>query len=382
MQQAHDSLTNPNNPIRILQISYDMNLGGAETLIMNLYRNIDKSKVQFDFLLHSNEKSAYDDEITALGGKIYRIPRFLGYNKFSYDRTLKNFLLEHPEYHILHDHLMDSATETFKVAKKLGRITISHSHTVQNNFSLSNLVRFFFRKDICKYTNYRFACSEEAGKWLYRGKACFSVLRNGIETSSFCFSQVVRKEQRKVLGIKENDLAIAHVGRFVEEKNHKRLISIFKEIVEIKGNSKLFLIGEGPLKTEIERKVEELKLKDKVIFLGARKDVNDLLSAFDVFIMPSLFEGLGIVLVEAQASGLPCVYSDIIPTEVCLISSLMNPVCLEEPNKIWAEKVINAKPLKDREKGFTLVKNAGYDIKESARKLEDFYLKIERGAIN
>lgn len=365
-------MTKADKPIRILQISYDMSLGGAETLIMNLYRNIDRSKVQFDFLLHSEKKSAYEDEILSLGGEIYRIPRFLGYNKFSYDKTLKAFLRKHPEHKIIHDHLMDSATETFKVAKKLGRITISHSHTVQNNFNLGNLIRFFFRKDICKFSDYRFACSQDAGNWLYRNKGNFSVLKNGIETSKFCFSQERRNYLRKNLDIKDDELAIVHVGRFVEEKNHKRLIKIFKVITEQKEDSKLFLIGEGPLKTEIEKQVEKLHLTNKVFFLGARKEVNELLSAFDVFLLPSLSEGLGIVLIEAQASGLPCVFSNIIPSEVCLIPSLMNPVILKDSNEIWSKKVINSIPLKDRDKGYILVKNAGYDIKDIAKELEEF----------
>ena len=365
-----------NTPIRILQISYDMSLGGAETLIMNLYRNLDRTKVQFDFLLHSQEKSAYDDEITALGGKIYRIPRFLGYNKFSYDRQLKAFLLKHPEYKIIHDHLMDSATETFKVAKKLGRITIAHSHTAQFNFSINNLVRSFFRKDICKYSDYRFACSEDAGNWLYRGKASFAILKNGIVTSKFCFSQEKRNALRATLDLKENDLAIVNVGRFAEEKNHKRLISIFKDVVALNEKSKLFLIGDGPLKAEIEKQVEDLKLNDKVVFLGTRKDVNELLSAFDVFLFPSLAEGLGIVLIEAQASGLPCVFSDVIPTEACLIPSLLKLISLENTNKIWAQATIDSKPLEHREDGYSLVKKAGYDIKDIAKELESFYLQF------
>ena len=374
MQKVDDS----NSPIRILQISYDMNLGGAETLIMNLYRNIDRTKVQFDFLLHSSEKSAYDDEITSLGGKIYRIPRFLGYNKISYDKELKNFLLQHPEHKIIHDHLMDSATETFKVAKKLGRITISHSHTVQNDFSLSNFIRFLFRKDICKYADYRFACSEEAGLWLYRGKASFSVLRNGIETSRFCFSSEARTKIRASLEIKDNELDLIHVGRFVELKNHRRLVNIFKELLSINPNAKLFFVGEGPIKPEIEKQVEKLNLIERVIFLGARKDVNELLSAFDVFLLPSLSEGLPLTLVEAQASGLPCVFSDFITPEVRLIPSLLKPVSLESSDRTWAEAILSTNPLKNREEACTLVENAGFDIRDTAKKMEEFYLRISK----
>ena len=172
-------------PIRILQVSYSMDLGGAETLIMNLYRNIDRTKVQFDFLLHAEEESAYEEEIIKLGGKIYRIPRFLGYNKLSYDKALREFLSNHPEHIIIHDHLMDSASETFHIAKKMGRITISHSHTEIIEKSLEERIRFFFRKDLYKHADYRFACSNKAGEWLYRNKADFSVIKNGIETDKY-----------------------------------------------------------------------------------------------------------------------------------------------------------------------------------------------------
>lgn len=378
MQESNKTTT----PIRILQISYDMSLGGAETLIMNLYRNIDRTKVQFDFLLHSHEKSAYEDEITSLGGKIYRIPRFLGYNKFSYDKDLSTFLLNHPEHRIIHDHLMDSETETFKVAKKLGRITVAHSHIAQFDFSINELIRSYFRKDICKFSDFRFACSEDAGNWLYKGKADFTVLKNGIETSNFCFSPEKRTTLRESLGLKEDELAIVNIGRFVEQKNHKRLISIFKEVVKLNEKAKLFLIGEGPLKPEIEKNVEELKLKDKVFFLGTRKAVNELLSAFDCFLFPSRFEGLGIVLIEAQASGLPCVFSDVIPSEAWLIPSLLKPISLEATNNAWAEAIISSKPLETREAGYILVKEAGYDIKTTAKELEKFYLDLAEGALN
>ncbi len=367
-------------PLRILQISYDMNLGGAETLIMNLYRNIDRTKVQFDFLLHSDSKSAYDDEIASLGGKIYRIPRFLGYNRLSYDRTLTSFLIEHPEYMVIHDHLMDSATETFRVAKKLGRITVAHSHTVQNGFSASNIIRFFFRKDICRFADYRFACSEEAGKWLYRGKADFTVLRNGIEPSRFCFSREVRRKLRNELGITENETALVHVGRFSEEKNHMRLLNIFREVCTLNADSKLFLIGDGPLKSKIEREAGSSEIRNRVIFMGGCRNVNELLSAFDVFILPSLAEGLPISLVEAQASGLPCIFSDFITSEVRIIPSLLCPVSLGFPDGTWAEAVVSASPLDNRENGCALVRKAGFDIRETAEKLENFYLGISREA--
>ena len=286
-------------PIRVLQISYAMDLGGAETLLMNLYRNIDRTKVQFDFLLHCPNESAYEKEILSLGGKIYKIPRYLGFNKFSYERQLKEFLTAHPEHIIIHDHLMDSASETLRVAKKLGRITIAHSHAASAPFSLKDIYRFFFRRNLWNIADYRFACSNEAGKWLYRGKADFTILKNGIITDRFKFSEKIREIKRKEFGIEDSTRIIGTIGRMVENKNQLRLLDIMKSLLSIDDKSVLMIIGEGPLEGKLKATAKKLKLEKKVIFTGPRTDANELLMAMDCFVLPSLSEGLGIVLIEA-----------------------------------------------------------------------------------
>lgn len=365
-------------PIRILQISYAMNRGGAETLIMNLYRNINRNKVQFDFLLHDNEESEYEAEIKEMGGIIYRIPRFLGYNKLSYDRELKKFLISHPEYHIIHDHLMDSASETFKVAKKLGRITIAHSHIANVPFSISNSFRFFFRKNLYKISDYRFACSEDAGNWLYRGKADFKVLNNGIETQKYSFSEELRTQKRKELGIDKDEFALLTIGRMVPQKNQKRLINIFCSVLKNNPKSSLTIIGEGPLENELKTTVKELGIEKAVSFLGVRSDIPYLLNAFDAFVLPSLFEGLGIVLVEAEASGLPCIFTNTLPKEVDLIPNLIHRVSLTSDNDTWANVILNSEQLKPRSLGSELIAKANYDIKKISEDLESFYLSISK----
>lgn len=361
---------------RILQISFDMSRGGAETLIMNIYRNIDRSKVQFDFLLHSKKKSAYEDEITALGGRIYRIPRFLGYNKPTYDKNLERFLLDHPEYTIIHDHLMDSATETFRIAKKLGRTTIAHSHITQNKLSLDNLIRFFFRKDIYKVSDYRMACSNDAGRWLYRGKADFIVLKNGIETEKFSFSLENRRKTRKALNLKETDLVIGTIGRCVEQKNQKRALEIFRDFHKKNGNSKLVLVGEGPLEKDLKTQAKRYEIETDVVFTGSIKNTNEMYSAFDCFLFPSLYEGLGIVLIEAQANGLPCIISSNIPKDVDVINPLIHRIGLKDDNDVWVETIQESWPLEDRTKAPSLIKKAGYDIKDVAEYIENFYMNI------
>ncbi len=365
-------------PIRVLQINYSMDFGGVETLLMNLYRNIDRSKVQFDFLLHCKNESDYEKEILSLGGRIYRIPRYLGYNKISYEKALKAFLVSHPEHMIVHDHLMDSASETLRIAKKLGRVTVAHSHTADIPFSMGEFFRFFFRRNLWKVTDYRFACSDAAGKWLYRNKAPFTILKNGITTDRFKFTEETRKEKRKELGIEESTKLIGTVGRLVTDKNQVRLIEIMKSIVEMHENSRLMIIGEGQLEDDLRAMAKRLNLGNKVIFTGPRSDVNDLLSAMDAFALPSLFEGLGIVLVEAQASGLPCIFTDTIPTDVDLIPELVHRVSLSSSNDNWAKAILESKPLNCRENAWKMVADNGYDIRDSAMQLQDFYLELEK----
>ena len=366
------------DPVRILQVSYGMDRGGAETLIMNIYRNIDRNKVQFDFLLHNPERTAYEDEIESLGGRIYRIPRFLGYNGITYDRNLKAFLLAHPEHRIIHDHLMDSSQETFKVAKKLGRITIAHSHIVEYYTHLSDYIRFFFRRNLYSLSDYRFACSKEAGEWLYRGKADFTVLRNGIDTSRYEYSEELRKETRKELGIEENEFLITNIGRMVEQKNQKRLIDIFSLFSRKHPDSRLMITGTGSLENELREEAEKKGVGDRVIFTGERSDVPALLSASDLFLFPSLFEGFGIVLIEAEAEGLPCVFSSNLPGDVDLIPDLMTRVNLSSSDEEWVkavEKTMNGKK-RARNKDWITVKEKGYDIRETAEYMEKFYLSL------
>ncbi len=364
--------------LRILQVSYGMDRGGAETLIMNIYRNIDRNKVQFDFLLHNPGKTAYEDEIESLGGRIHRIPRFLGYNRISYDRNLRKFLQNHPEYTIIHDHLMDSSQETFRVAKKLGRITVAHSHIVEYYTHISDYIRFFFRRNLYRLSDYRFACSKEAGEWLYRGKSDFTVLRNGIDTSRYEYSDEIRKEKRRELGIGENEFLITNIGRMVEQKNQKRLIDIFSLFNEKHPQSKLMIVGAGPLEKELREEAEKKGTGERVIFTGERSDVPALLSASDLFLFPSLYEGFGIVLIEAEAEGLPCVFSSNIPGDVDLMPDLLTRVNLSSSDKEWMEEMEKAAEGKKRDRtgDYITVREKGYDIRESAEYMEKFYLSL------
>ncbi len=363
------------DPIRVLQVSWGMERGGAETLIMNIYRHIDRTKVQFDFLLSSDYRTAYEDEIEALGGRIYHIKRFLGYNKLSYDRDLKAFLLSHPEHMIIHDHLMDSASETFRVARKLGRICVAHSHIAETKKDASDLIRFFFRHNLWKRADYRFACSTAAGEWLYRGKADYTVLNNGIETEKFRFNEKIREDKREELNIAPTTTVIINIGRMVEQKNQTRVLDIFALFHAERQDSKLLIAGKGELEDKLKKKAESLKIEDDVLFLGERDDIPALLSASDVFLFPSLFEGLGIVLVEAEANGLVSVFSSHLPKEVNLEKDILYRVDLTQSDNVWVEEIKEALKTKiKRDERYLSVKEKGYDIEESAKKMENFYL--------
>lgn len=352
-----------------------MSLGGAETLIMCIYRHIDRTKVQFDFLLHNPEKSAYEDEIVSLGGHIYKIPRFTGFNGISYGKSLTEFLLNHPEHIIIHDHLMDSASKTLNIANCLGRVSVAHSHIAGLPFSIENLIRFQFRKNLWKIAEYRFACSNEAGLWLFRNKAPFSILRNGIDTQRFKFEKTKRSEIRSKLGIAKGKTVIGNVGRMVDQKNQIRLLEIFAEYKkEFDSESLLLIIGEGQLKSQIEKRIEDLGLTDNVLLTGPRKDINELMMAMDCFVLTSLYEGLGIVLVEAQASGLPCIFTNTIPTEVNIIPSLVHRVKLKDSDSMWARTIQDSIPTEERGSCWMEVRKEGYDITETAEQLQNFYL--------
>ncbi|CAH2716772.1 Putative glycosyltransferase EpsF [Neobacillus rhizosphaerae] len=366
-------------PIRILQVFALMNKGGAETMIMNFYRNIDRSKIQFDFIVHSQEECDYDKEIRALGGNIYNIPRYTGKNHFQFKMAWQNFFKEHTEYKIIHGHVRSTASIYLKIAKKYGLITIAHSHSTSSGNGASALVKNILQYPIRHTADYLFACSKVAGNWLF-GKGAskrgnFVVLNNAIETKKFAYNERLRITKRRELQL-ENKFVIGHIGRFITPKNHKLLIDIFKEIHDISPNAVLLLIGEGELKKSIVNKVNDMGLSNSVIFTGVRSDISELLQAMDVFLFPSLYEGLPVTLIEAQASGLKIFASNTITEEV-FITDLVNYCSLKSTPNEWANRVLNGFDENiNRSRSFTEVKSSNYDIEENAKWLENFYLNI------
>ncbi|MBY0145915.1 glycosyltransferase family 1 protein [Neobacillus niacini] len=366
-------------PIRVLHVVVNMNRGGAETLIMNLYRNIDRSKVQFDFL--TCKDGIFDSEIKELGGTIYRIPYVSEAGHFGYIKSLNDFFSRHDDYTIVHSHLNRMSGFVLRAAKKAGiHYCITHSHNTGGEGGiLTKGYKWYSGLFIPSNSDYTLACSQAAAKWLFgKRSSSTTLLNNGIEPELFSYSPDIRMTKRMELGISDQ-FVIGHVGRFTKQKNHKFLLEVFAEFVKRKPESILLLCGDGILRKDIEQRVNELNIQSKVKFLGVRSDINKLLQAFDLFVFPSLHEGLPVTLIEAQAAGIPCLISEEITKEVDMGLELMKFIELTSVDS-WVTELENSS-VERRERNTSklkMLRDKGYDIKNTARWLEDFYLSNAR----
>lgn len=361
--------------IRVLQVFHGMDCGGAETMIMNLYRHIDRSKVQFDFLVHTAKKCFFDDEIRQLGGNIYSVPYYKITNGNQYKKALDEFFNAHPEIKIVHGHLGSCAHIYLKKAKQHGCYAIAHSHnTKPKGFSFKNCMYRLFTYKTRGIADYFFGCSVAAAEYRFGEKIARSnrcgILKNAIDVNKFAYSESYRNEIREEFNL-GNKFVIGHVGRFNTQKNHAFLIDIFKAVHDQRPDSVLMLVGTGDLMLTIKQKVKSLGLNESVIFTGLRSDVHKMMSAFDVFLFPSLYEGLPVTLVEAQAAGLPVVCSDVITGEISITSSVAFLPLGNE--KIWSENVVKKNKKLDNQ--CDLIQQNGYDINSSASFLTGFYQK-------
>lgn len=359
---------------RVLQVIGRMNRGGAETMLMNLYRNIDRDKVQFDFVEHTADRTCFDDEIESLGGKIYRCPRYTGKNHFTYKNWWKDFFEKHhDEYQIIHGHIGSTAAIYLSIANRYGLYTIAHSHSAKSVFSVKSLLYRVLSYPTRNIADHFFACSDKAafhrfGRKVANSKNC-DYLKNAIMVDQFTYSPEVRVAVRHELGLTDDTLVIGTVGRLTRSKNPFGIIEILKAI-KIRNPSARFLwVGEGEMRQEIEKLLRLYELTDMVIMTGVRFDVERMLQAMDAFIFPSLREGLPVALIEAQAAGLPCFCSDVVSSEVA-ITSLCSFLPLPQP-ELWAEQVLSTKI--ERTDMSEQIKAAGYDVKTTSHWLEEFY---------
>lgn len=360
--------------VRVLQIVRGMGQGGIENFIMNLYREMDREKIQFDFLIQVKERTAFEDEIKSLGGRIYRIPYITDVGYFKWKKELYHFFKEHSEYKIIHSHLNSMSGPVLLEAKKTGipmRIAHAHIGELEGGF-LMRLERKILQRNIPRDATNLLACSRIAAECIFAQKygAKAQIIHNAIPLEKFAYNEIIRQKIREQWGVK-NELVIGHVGRFNEQKNHTKLIDIFYEVQKKREDSILVLIGDGILKKNIEQKVKLLGIEEKVRFLGICDNVNELMQGMDVFLFPSLFEGLGIVLIEAQMAGLPCVVSNKIPKEAFIGSSIYK-VGLDENVLVWRKKILSIK-LMSREKRKIGVNHIEYNIQESKSKILNIY---------
>lgn len=350
--------------------------GGVEAVVMNYYRNIDHNKIQFDFICDDDSTNIPYEEIEKLGGKVMLVPPYQ--KPFKYHKTLKKILKE-GNYKIVHSHINTLSVFSLFAAKCAGvPVRIAHNHSTTNKKEWKkNLLKQFLRPFVKVFATDYFACTEHAGRWAFGNKKFEKgkvfVLNNAIELGKFQYDVKLRREKRKEFKINDNTLVVGHAGRFVTQKNHNYIIDVFNEVHKKNSDSILMLVGQGPLMDEIKNKVKKLKLDDCVMFLGQRNDINELYQVFDIFLFPSLYEGLGMVLVEAQVSGLPCLASTEVPC-IAKVTENLDFIDLDCAPEIWSTFILNYIGKFDRKSYIEEISDKGYNIKIENKKLENYYL--------
>lgn len=368
-------------PIRILQVVNIMDRAGLETMLMNYYRAIDRERVQFDFLEHRPQRGAYDGEIEALGGRVYRAPRLYPQNALAYCRFMRKFFADHG-YSVVHSHIDAMSTFPLAAARAAGvPVRIAHSHSDSVDRDLKYPVKQWARKRLPGLATHYWACSEAAGAFLF-GESNLRrvrVVKNAIDLEGFRFDAIARAEVRAELGLRDDRVAVGHVGRFSAVKNHSFLIDLLAELRNEGVDAALVLVGDGELRGEIERKVQGLGLSGSVRFLGLRNDVGRIVQAFDVMAFPSFHEGIPLTLIEAQASGLPIVASDMVSGEALVLPNAAR-LALDAPVSEWANAVIRLASGGRSQRAIERLAEAGYEIDSSVRALQEAYLSLYEGA--
>lgn len=364
-----------NKPIRVAQIMGKMVGGGVESVVMNYYRNIDHSEIQFDFVVDQDSTRVPRSEIESLGGKIFIVPPYQQVVK--YQKTLVN-LFRQEKWPIVHSHVNALSVFPLRAAKKAGvLIRIAHSHsTAGQGEYIKNVAKGVLKIFSKVYPTHRLACSRYAGNWLFGKEDNFDVMYNAIDLGRFAYNPKTRAQTRADLGLEDDEFAIGHVGRFMPQKNHGFLIDAFAEIARFRDDVVLLLVGDGESKASAEKRVADCGIMDKVKFLGQRDDIGRIYQAFDVFALPSLYEGLGLVAIEAQMAGLPCVLSDAITREVD-VTGACEFLSIEDPRG-WAEALVRVADATKRDRALHDVETYfdDYDIKKASPRLGSYYEKL------
>lgn len=374
-------------PIRILHVLGSTDLGGAESRIMDIYRCLDREKIQFDFMVHQEKTGYYEEEIKAMGGRIYRVPRFKLYNIGSYKKAWRAFFAEqnarHMKFHAVHGHMTSTAAIYLPIAKASGvPITIAHARSAGVDKGIKGIVTKSIRRPLRKRCDYMFACSGLAGEAVFGSRNVLSekvkIIPNAIDAAKFSYRETVRTELRRKMQL-EDKFVVGHIGRFHYAKNHEYLLEVFAHIAAKKENAVLLLLGEGTRMEEMKKMAARLNVQDKVLFLGNKKETWDYYQVMDFFVCPSRFEGLPGAVVEAQAAGLACLISDTIAKEVGITELVTYKSIQEEPQK-WVDFVLEHQEYAREDKYEQLVA-AGFDVKEQVKRYEQFYLTGEENCL-
>lgn len=360
-------------------LSYISRNGGVQSVVNNYLNNLDTNKINVEFLTLLPGDEEMEEEWRKKGCKIYQIRGSKEKNLFLFLKEIKKFFKEHHDYDIIHSHQTNLDFFYLREAKKWKipvRIMHAHSTSCDINWARMAILRLMSKK----YANYYFACSKEAGRWMFgknieRNKN-FHVLNNAIDVQRFTYNEIIREKLRKENNL-ENCFVLGNVARMSKSKNHKFLLNIFKEILKIEKKSKLLLIGDGPLKDELIKEAKELKIYDNVIFYGVSDKINELLQAMDVFVLPSLFEGVPLSVIEAAGSGIKYVISDNIDSHLKTNENELK-VSLRESAADWAEKIIKFSKKYNRTNQTELLRSSGFDIVEESEKLKKIYIDIAK----
>lgn len=370
--------------IKILFVTPGLNnCGGIESFCMNYYKNFSE-KIQSDFITHDIKDNTYKNYIESNGGKVFKVSQLSGKTILKSIKEIKNFFKQHNDYDIVHCNMANAAIFYLYYAKKYGiKTRIQHSHQDSYADKISHKIRNFFLVKIGNnFATDRIACSKIAGDFLFRNKQ-YDIVKNAIDSKKYLYNEVKRNEIRKKYNIDEDVTVLGNVGRLTEQKNQIKLVEIMDYIVNKKQkNYLLLIIGSGDLKDYLESKVKEKGLEKNIIFTGSVSNVEEYMQAMDYFILPSLYEGLGIVNIEAQASGLPTIVSDKIPEEA-IVTDLIHFIELEKNSEIWASEILKIEKNINRqnEKYIKSITKKGYEIKQESKKLEELYLKMANGKL-
>ena len=360
-------------PVKVLQMIASLNYGGSQAMIVNLIRAMNRKNVQCDFIVDHPEYDGMKELVESMGCKIYVVPTFKGSNIFDVIRAWNDLFEQHPEYQILHSHSRSYASIYLPIARKHGLKTIIHSHNTSNGEGIKAKIKDAMQYPLRYQADYYIGCSKKAGEWLFGEKIVnsdrFHVLNNAIDTDRFVYNRNIRNRYRKEFSLKDERVFI-QVGRLDEQKNHLFTLDLFRDYLNEDPDGRLFIVGNGVLKEQVVKRINDLGIKDRVIMLEFRDDVNNLLQMADIFLMPSLFEGLSVAAIEAQASGIRCLCSDncdhnVDVTGLCEFLPLDKPRWLDKMSELYVR----------RNKKQDIIK-AGFDVNSTAKWLEEFYQDI------